>query len=231
MARKGRGGLTKLEIIRAATTRFLENGYSNTTVNSLSRELDISPGNFTFHFPQKDMLLAVLVAALGKFQRKMMEEEAKEGYSSVMAVCLEFAAMTSICQEDKIARDFYLSAYSSELCLGIIRENDIRRAKEVFREYCPNWQEEHFAEAEVLVSGIEEASLKLAGPEVSLETRIAGALNTILSIYQVPPEIRKVKIDRVRAIDYQALGRRVLKEFKEYVAEANEHEQFDLLEA
>lgn len=229
MARINRGELTKLEIVRAATTRFLEKGYSNTTVHGLSKELNMSPGNFTFYFPQKENLLAVLVDMLCDFQWKLMDKEAQDGYSSVMSICLELAAMASICEEDEVAKDFYLSAYANALCLGIIRRNDAQRAKKVFREYCENWQDENFAEAEVLVSGIEEATLKITGPEVSLQTRVAGALNAILSIYQVPPETRKLKIDRVLAMDYRTLGRRVLKEFKEYVAQTNEQAFLDLL--
>lgn len=229
MVRINRRELTKLEIIRFAAKQFLENGYSNTQVRTLARELNMSPGNLTFHYPTKEDMLAELVHLLGDFQHKMMEEEAKEGYSSVMAICLEFAAMASICEEDEVARDFYLSTYSSPLCLGIIRKNDTARAKEVFRAYCPHWADEDFEEAEILVSGIEYANLITSGVSVSLETRIAGALNSILSTYCVPEEERQKKIDRVLSLDYKKIGRRVLQEFKQYVNETNEYALIQLL--
>ena len=38
-------------------------------------------------------------------------------------------------------------------------KNDAERSKEVFKDYCPDWTDENFAEAEVLVSGIEYATL------------------------------------------------------------------------
>ena len=60
------------------------------------------------------------------------------------------------------------------------------------------------------------------GEPVSLETRLAGSLNAILGIYHVPPEIRKEKIERLLTLDYRGIGRRVLKEFKTYVDEAND---------
>lgn len=220
---------TRLDIIKCGTTMFLEQGYSQTSPRQVCEALDISTGNLTYYFPTKDHLLCELVDKLCKFQRKMMESEAQEGYSSVMSLCLELAAMASICDEDEIARDFYLSAYASELCLDIIRRSDARRAKQVFGEYCSGWEDVHFAQAEVLVSGIEEGTLKPAGPEIPLEVRIAGSLNAILSIYQVPPETRKLKIDRVLSMDYRALGRRVLKEFKDYVNETNEQAFVNLM--
>jgi hypothetical protein len=52
---------------------------------------------------------------------------------------------------------------------------------------------------------------------VPLERRIMGALNAILTIYQVPEDIRKQKIAKVLALDYRKLGMRVITEFRQYV--------------
>lgn len=229
MVRVNRSELTKLEIIRYATMKFLSTGYTDTQVRAIAKELNMSPGNLTFHYRTKEDMLAELVELLCDFQWKMMEEEAKEGYSSIMAICLELAAMASMCEEDEVARDFYLSAYSSPKCLSIIRKNDAKRAKEVFKEYCSDWDDEHFEEAELLVSGIEYSTLNTNGVSVTLETRIAGALNSILSTYNLPAETRKQKIDRVLSKDFRKIGRRVLKEFKQYVEDTNEQALMDLL--
>lgn len=229
MARVNRRELTKLEIIRYATKKILNTGYSNTQVRGIAKDLNMSPGNLTFHYRTKEDMLAELVQMLCSFQWKMMEEEAKEGYSSIMAICLELAAMASMCEEDEFVRDFYLSAYSSPKCLAIIRKNDTERAKEVFKEYCPNWADEHFEEAEILVSGIEYSTLNTSGVSVALEIRIEGALNNILTTFNVPEETRRMKIDRVLSKDFQELGRRVLKEFKQYVEDTNEQALMELL--
>lgn len=55
-------------------------------------------------------------------------------------------------------------------------------SKIVFGEYRPDWTDAQFAEAEMLVSGIEYATLMTAGDPVSLEARITSALNNILTI-------------------------------------------------
>lgn len=229
MARINKSALTKLEIIQVASKMFLEKGYSNTSIKMVCDELDMSPGNVTFYFRTKEHLLAELVDMLCNFQRKMIEKEVDDGLSSVMAICLELASMAVMCEEDDHAKDFYFSAYSSPLCLEIIRNNDAERSKEVFKDYCPEWVEEQFLEAEVLVSGVEYATLMTVGDALSLETRIAGALNNILGIYKVPEELRRAKIDRVLAMDYRKLGRRVLRDFKKYVEQANEQALIDLL--
>ena len=72
------------------------------------------------------------------------------------------------------------------------------------------------------MSGIEYATLMTTDKTVSLEIRLAGALNQILSIYNVPPERRKNKIEAVLAMDYRGIGNRVLQEFKNYVIEEND---------
>ena len=208
---------TKDKIIRVSTRMFLEHGYSATTVQMVCSELEISKGNFTFYFPSKEDVLALLTDWLCKYQWKMIEEEANDGISSLLAICLELMTMAAVCEENEVAKDFFVSTYQSPKCLGIIHNNDIARAKEVFAVYCPDWTDEQFREAEILVAGIEHATLNAIDKSVSLETRISGALNTIMMIYNVPEDIRKIKIDKVLAMDYRSIGKRIFNEFKEYV--------------
>lgn len=222
---------TRLDIIQCATTVFLEQGYSAASTKKIADELDIGTGNLTYHFPTKEHLLAELVDMLCDFQWKLMEQEANDGISSVLALCLELTTMISASEDDPVIKDFFLSAYSSPLCLSIIRKNDARRAQKVFREYRPDWTDEQFAEAEILVSGIEYATLMTAGDPVPLKTRITGALNNILGIYGVPDDIRNSKLEKVFSMDYYDLGKRILEEFKQYVAEANDRAFRELLES
>lgn len=208
--------------MQEATKQFLEKGYSATTISAISKALDMSPGNLTFHYPTKEHLLAVLVDMLCDFQWKRMEKEADEGFSSIMAICLELASMASACEQDAVIKDFFLSAYTSPMCLDIIRRNDALRAMQVFASYRPEWTKEQFAEAEILCSGIEYATMMSAGDPVPLEIRLAGALNNILGIYNIPPDVRETKIRRVFDMGYRNLGLRTFNDFKIYVNEAHD---------
>lgn len=230
MARK-RVNTTKYEIIRTATQLFLEKGYSATTPKMICDELDISTGNLTYYFPTKEHLLAVLIEMLCRFQgntlHQMVEEE---GTTSLLAVCLELATMATMSEESEIVKDLFLSAYSSPMCLDIIRKHDTQRAKYIYSQYCPDWTEQQYVEAEVLVSGIEYTTLMTTDNTLPLETRITGALNNIMWIFSVPEDIRRQKIEKVLAMDYRALGKRILASFKEFVEETNEHLFENLLE-
>ena len=209
--------LTRKEIIQVATHMFLENGYSHTTAKAICKELDMSTGNLTFHYPTKEHLLAKLTEMLCHFQGKMMEKVIDEGKTSLLALCMELAAMAAICEENEIAKDFYLSAYTHTMSLDLIRRSDLERAKVVFGEYAKDWPESQFHQAEIIVSGIEYATL-MKTDDTSLEDRIAGALNGIMIIYGVPQEVRHRKIKKVLEMDYKTVGRNVLEEFKKYVS-------------
>lgn len=221
---------TRLEIIQLATEMILSAGYSATTPKRICDELDISTGNLTYYFPTKEHLLAVLVEMLCNFQGKTLQSTVNEGSTSLLAVCLELATMAAMSEESEVAKDLFVSAYSSPVCLEIIRRNDAQRSRSVFGEFCPGWTDEQFIEAETLVSGIEYATMMTTGDSTSLENRITGALNNIMRIYNVPEDIRTVKINKVLAMDYRAVGRRVLDEFRAYVKETNEHILEDVLQ-
>ena len=212
---------TKNKILRVSTTMFLEVGYSKTSPQMIAKELKVSTGNLTYYYPTKEHLLAVLTDLLCKYQWKMIKDEAEDGISLLLAICLELMTMASACEESEVAKDFFISSYQSPKCLEIIHNNDTARAKEVFAEYCPDWTDEQFREAEILVAGIEYATLNAIDITVPLETRISGALNTIMMIYNVPEEIRRIKIEKVLAMDYRSIGKRIFNEFKEYVEKEN----------
>ncbi len=227
MARR-RVNTTKHEIVQLATQLFLEIGYSATTPKLICDKLDISTGNLTYYFPTKEHLLAVLVEMLCAFQGKTVRDTVEEGKTSLLAVCMELVTMAAMSEESEIAKDLFISAYSSPMCVEIIRKNDNERAKYIYGEYCPGWTEEQFVEAETLVSGIEYATLMTTNDSASLETRIAGALYSILGIYNVPEEVRSVKIEKVLQMDYRSLSRRVLDDFRRFVEEINE-QTFEVL--
>ena len=213
---------TRLEIIRVAAKLFIENGYSKTTVKEISKTLEISPGNLTFYFSTKEHMLMELVDELISFQRLLMDQAAEEGKSSLLSYCLELTSMAAACEEDAVTRDFFVSSYSSEMTLELIRRNDTEKTKEVFGEYCPDWDEVMWSATENIVSGIEYATLVTREQNTPLPVQIERTLNTIMTIYGVPEELRRIKIQKVLAMDYRALGRRLLSEFKNYIEMVNE---------
>lgn len=229
MARPKKESPTRLAIIQVASELFFETGFSNTTALAVCRKADIGTGNLTFYFPTKEHILDVLVTMLCNHQRKTMEEATDEGKSSLLSYCSELATMAAISEESPQMRDFYVSAYSHPMTLESIRANGIEKMKQVFGLFCPDWTEEMFVQAKNIVSGIEYATLMTTAHSAPLDTRIEGALDAIMKLFNVPEELRRMKLQKVLAMDYRAIGRRVLADFKQYVSETNEKAITDLL--
>ena len=115
-----------------------------------------------------------------------------------------------------------LCDFQRQTVQDIIRKNDTQRAMHIYREFCPDWSEQEYIEAEILVSGIEYATVMTTDYSVPIEQRITGALDNIMKIFNVPENIRQQKIDKVLSLDYRALGREILDRFKQFVNETNE---------
>ena len=96
---------TKTEIIKKATQLIWGKGYSEASIKTIAKELNMSTGNLTYYYPTKEHILAVLVDDLCKFQWKLIEEVVEDGISSVMAVCLELMTMASACESNPIVKD------------------------------------------------------------------------------------------------------------------------------
>ncbi len=222
MARVKKESPIRLAIIQAATELFFEVGFSKTTAAAVCKKAKIGTGNLTSYFPTKEHILDVLVKMMCDFQWQVMEDETDEGKSSLLAYCLEITTMAAICEENEQMRDFYISAYTHSMTLDNIRTNDVEKIKTVFGDYRGDWTDEQFFEAECIVSGIEYATLMTTAHSTSLSVRIEGTLDSIMLLFGVPEELRRLKISKVLAMDYRALGRKILAHFKEYVKEQNE---------
>jgi len=221
MARKKVVNETKNAIIRVAIEMFLERGFTNTSARAIAAELGISTGNITFYFPSKEHLLMVLVEMLCDSQWSMLEQQADEEETALIAFCMETMTVAAACEQNEIARDLFLSVFQSELCRNLLRENHVARAERIFSEYCGDWTHQQFRIAEILVMGIQYAVIIPTDVEIPLSERIAGALNQILSIYGVPENNRAEKIRRILALDYNDIRQRVREGSLRYVDQLN----------
>ena len=202
---------------------FLTQGYTEASTKQLAVELDISYGNLGYHFPTKEHLLAEMTSRLCDYHLIVMETEINEGRTSLLAYLMELTSMMAICEENEVAKDLYVSIYRSPMSLKLIRQSDTEKIKSIFAEYCPDWTDEDFALTENAVSGIEYASLMRENAEdVPLDSRIVKTLNMVMKAYNVPEDVRELKIQKVLSLDYRRIGRQFIAGFTEYVETTNQ---------
>lgn len=213
----------RLMVIHTALKLYLENGFSAITNRRLCKELGINMGSLLFQFPTKESLLTELVKELCSFQSNILEERIEEGKTSLLAYCLELTVMACICDQEPVGRELFLSAYRNPIPLSVIRNNDTEKTKKIFGEYCSHWKKSDFISAEIIVSGIEYAALTArSSEEVPLEKIIHDSLDAIMKIYNVPEDIRKIKLEKVMNMDFRSIGKEMFQRFKNYVNEVNE---------
>ena len=209
-------------IVQVASKLYLERGFGSTASSEICNILGISTGNMSFYFPQREHILTEFVKELCDFQWRTIHILEQEDKSPLLALCIEFATMAAIAEEDEAMRDNYVSAYTYPLSLAVIRENDTKKTQQVFAEFNPNWTDEQFAVMENVYSGIEYGTFSAIGnDEHSLDLLVAAGLDSILRLYNVPEGLRKQKIEKIIAMDYRSLGRRILSDFKDYITAVN----------
>ena len=96
------------------------------------------------------------------------------------------------------------------------------KTKNIFSQFCPDWTDEQWAATENIVSGIEYATIMTREADTPLPLQIERTLSAIMLLYNVPEELRKIKISKVLATDYRSLGRKIFKDFKDYIEMVNE---------
>lgn len=209
-------------VLQLVSKRFVENGYTKTDKLAIAKELGFSPGNISFHYPTKEHLLVAFVEELCDFQWRVIDILGQEDNSPLLSLCIELATMTAAAEENEAIRDVYVSAYTHPLSLAVIRENDVKKTQMIFSPFNPDWTEEQFRIMENLYSGIEYGMFSAAGQsDTSLDLRIAHGLDAAMRMYNVPEELRNQKIEKIIAMDYRNLGRRILADFKDYITAVN----------
>ena len=209
-------------IVQIASKLYLEKGFTDTSNKEVCEILNISPGNLTFHYPQREHVLTEFVKELCDFQWRMIEVLEQEDKSSLLALCIEFATNAAIAEESKAMRDIYIASYTHPMPLAIIRENDTKKTQQIFAEFNPDWTEEQYMVMENLYSAIEYGMFSSTGQEgISLDMRVACGLDAAMRLYNVPEALRNQKIEKIIAMDYRSFGRKILSDFKDYITAVN----------
>ncbi len=222
IARVAKNRPTKEMIIQIASKLYLEKGFAETSNKEVCEILNISPGNLTFHYPQREHVLTEFVKELCDFQWRMIEVLEHEDKSPLLALCIEFATNAAIAEESNAMRNIFISAYTHPMPLAVIRENDTRKTQQIFKEFNPDWTDEQYMVMENLYSAIEYGMFSSAGQDgISLDMRVACGLDAALRLYNVPEALRNQKIEKIIAMDYRSFGKRILSDFRDYITAVN----------
>lgn len=205
---------TEISIIRSATKLFLENGYTQTTFKMIEADCGVRVGNITYHFHSKEELLQVLIEELMDYHAGIVENVYSDTDNELMAFAIEITVQITLCENDSRAWDLYYSAYSHHVTFDYIKKWAAEKNYSLFSKRLPNWTEHDFRDREVVASGIELAALKTPCDRTfSLDKKISVILDSMMMLYEISKQERQDIIDRILAMDYEALAKEMFDKF------------------
>jgi hypothetical protein len=98
----------------------------------------------------------------------------------------------------------------------------MKKTKDVFSQYNPDWTDEDWMAIENVVSGIEYATFVTRETVTPLDVQLKNALDSIMFLYRVPADVREDKIKKLLSMDYRTIGCEAYADFCAYIAHTHE---------
>lgn len=211
----------EMRIIRSATKLFLQNGYTKTTLRMIGKDCDMSHNRMLYHFATKEDMLYRLVAELMAFHSDVIEKIDAQTDNNLLAYAMEITAQIALCEGNRSAWDLYYSAYTNPKTYELIKEWGYKKNMNLLEAYLPDWSERDFKLKENIASGIELSALSTpCDMNYSLDDKITITLDSLMRLYDIPPDKRKSVIDTILKLDCITIGQQMFDMFVKRIEQA-----------
>lgn len=205
---------TEKKIIKSAVKLFLENGYSQTTLRTISADCGLRQGTIAYHYHTKEDMLYYLIQALTEFHGDIIDNAHEESEDALMAYATEIAIQIALCETNRKAWDLYYSAYSQFRTFDLIKTWAAQEHYRLLGERLPGWSETDFKEKEHIASGIELAAFYTPCDRYfTLEKKISLVLDSMMLLYNISETERKQTIEKILKLDCVKIGQEMFEEF------------------
>ncbi len=200
--------LVKKRILNAAAKSFLENGFTNTTVKSLTSKTGISTGAFNSHFRTKEDVLCELVAFVLN-QQFAVSANLVEGRTDdkILLYAVETVLQLHIVEMDENLRDVYCAAYSLPKTSELLQQTVTGKLESIFKEHLPNLETKDFYMLEIATGGIMRGFMTVpCNMWFSMDMKVEAFLKSTFHLYRVSDEKIAEAIAFVKAIDFKSMA-------------------------
>ncbi len=218
----------KTAIMNAAAKNFLKQGYTNTTIKSITSELGISTGSFNNLFATKEDLLCELVAFVlsSQFQTtgKLLEGITED---KLLFYAVETTLQLHIVEMNENLRDVYCAAYSLPKPSKMIQQTITGKWEVVFGEHLPKLTTKDFYMLEIATGGIMRGFMTIpCDMWFTMEQKVEAFLQCSFRMYRVPDEKIAEAIHFVKQFDFAAIAKNTIAGIITYLeSDPNEIEQ------
>ena len=205
---------TEKRILQSAIRLFLENGYSKTTIRTISEDCGLRQGTIAYHFHTKEDMLYYLIQDLTEFHGGIIDNSLDNTKDALYSYAAEIAIQIALCETNRKAWDLYYSAYSQFRTFELIKNWAAKEHSILFADRLPDWKESDFLEKEHIASGIELAVFYAPCDRYfTLERKIALTLDSMMLLYNIEEAERKQTIEKILKLDYVKVGQEMFEKF------------------
>ncbi len=213
----------KRRIMNVSAESFLENGFTNSTIRSITKKMGISVGAFNSHFRTKEDVLCELVALMLQQQFSVSEKLlAGKTDDKILLYAAETVLQLHIVEMNENLRDVYSAAYSLPKTSALIQQTVAGKMEYIFKEYQPELGAQDFYVLEIATGGIMRGFMTVpCNMWFSMEQKTEAFLKSALHQYDVPREKIQEAIDFVKQFDFEKIAEETLAGILRYL-EANQ---------
>ncbi len=198
--------------LHLAAKSFLENGYSQTTLRGLAKELGVTTGAIVNQFATKEDLLSELVrfviegqfAATARFLQGQTDDK-------VLFYAAETTLQLHMAESNEKIRELYAAAYSLPKSSSVIQHALTGKLEDIFKEHLPNLKTQDFYKLEIASGGIMRGFMTIpCDMWFTMEQKVASFLETTFLVYRVPDEKIAEAIAFVKRFDFVTLAEQTI---------------------
>lgn len=206
-------------ILSSSVKLFIENGYSNTTVEKIINDAEVSGIAFENIFQSKSALLLDLIEFMYSAQFKNARTIADSYKRPVYIYALETAMQLAITEMNENLREIYLEAYTNPEIVEYLHRKISTELYNIFGGYKPEYKEGDFYELEIGTFGIMRSYMsKRCDQKFTLEKKITRFIELTLSVYGVSNAEIKDITRQITAIDIKDRASNIIQELFEKLA-------------
>ncbi len=202
----------RTHILNAAAKSFLENGFTNTTVKSITTQTGISTGAFNSHFKTKEDVLHDLVGLVLNQQfsvsRKLLEGKTED---KLLFYAVETVLQLHIVEMSESLRDVYSAAYSLPKTSDLIQQTITSKWENIFKDYLPDLETKDFYMLEIATGGIMRGFMTVpCNMWFTMSEKVEAFLECSFRMYKVPDEKIREAIEFVKQFDFKDIAKQTI---------------------
>lgn len=198
---------TRAQVLRAAVVLFLEQGYRETTIDQIAREIDRSKSAVLRAYPDKEAILYALVTHMFAMQFAGARSMLGDNADPLLIYGVETALQLHICELSESLRDLYTAAYTLPTTTDYIYTSTARELQQIFGKYLPHAELSDFFELELVSAGVMRGMMaRRCDMYFTIDKKIALFLRCVMKVYDVPEEEREAVIARVLEMDLATMA-------------------------